>query len=89
MSSLKFQVRRATVDDLPRLKQLWALMHFPEAELERQLTDFQVVTDATSSVVGCAALQMNKRHARIHSEAFEDFSFADHARPDDARVAES
>lgn len=81
MSSFKFQTRRATVDDLPRLKQLWVLMRFSEAELERQLTDFQVVVDDAGIVVGCAAFQMNQRHARIHSEAFEDFSLADYARP--------
>jgi N-acetylglutamate synthase-like GNAT family acetyltransferase len=81
MSSLKFQARRATVDDLPRLKQLWALMRLPETELERQLTDFQVVTDEAGIIVGCAAFQMNQRHARIHSEAFEDFGLADYARP--------
>lgn len=81
MSSRKFQARRATVDDLPRLKQLWALMRLPEAELERQLTDFQVATDETGIIVGCTAFQMNQRHARIHSEAFEDFGLADFARP--------
>ncbi len=81
MSSFKFQARRATVDDLPRLKQLWVLMRFSEAELERQLTDFQVVVDDAGIIVGCAAFQMHQRHARIHSEAFEDFSLADYARP--------
>jgi N-acetylglutamate synthase-like GNAT family acetyltransferase len=77
----KFQARRATVDDLPRLKQLWALMRLPEAELERQLTDFQVIVDEAGIVVGCAAFQMNQRHARIHGESFEDFGLADYARP--------
>lgn len=81
MSSVQFQARRATVDDLPRLQQLWALMRLPEGELERQLTDFQVVTDDAGLVVGGIALQMNSRHARIHSEAFEDFSLAELARP--------
>ena len=81
MSSAQFQARRATVDDLPRLKQLWALMRLPDGDLERQLTDFQVVTDGTGMVVGGVAFQMNLRHARIHSESFEDFSLAEQARP--------
>jgi len=81
MSSFKFQARRATLDDLPRLKELWALMRLGEADLERQLTDFQVVTDEAGIVVGSVAFQMNLRHARIHSEAYEDFSLADYARP--------
>ena len=81
MSSLKFQARRATVDDLPRLKELWALMRIPEGDLERQFTDFQVAVDAAGQVIGGVAIQMNQRQARIHSEAFEDFSLADYARP--------
>ena len=81
MSSFKFQARRATVDDLPRLKELWALMRLPDTDLERQLTDFQVVTDDAGLVVGTVAFQINLRHARIHSEAYEDFSLAEYARP--------
>lgn len=81
MSSFKFHARRATVDDLPRLKELWALMRLAEADLERQLTDFQVVTDEAGFVIGGVAFQMNLRHAQIHSEAYEDFSLADYARP--------
>ena len=81
MSSFKFEARRATVDDLPRLKELWALMQIPDGELEKQLTDFQVVTDETGLVIGSLALQLSFRQARIHSEAFEDFSLAEYARP--------
>ncbi len=81
MSSLPIQARRATLEDLPRLKELWALMRFSDADLERQLTDFQVATDAAGHVIGAVALQISQRHGRIHSEAFEDFSHADQARP--------
>ncbi len=81
MSSFKFEARRATLDDLPRLKELWALMQMPDGDLERQLTDFQVVVDETGRVVGGIALQLSHRHARLHSEAFEDFSLAEYARP--------
>jgi N-acetylglutamate synthase-like GNAT family acetyltransferase len=81
MSSLKFQARRATLDDLPRLKELWAMMRISDADLERQLTDFQVAVDDTGVVIGGLAFQLSHRHARIHSEAFEDFSLAEYARP--------
>ncbi|HNQ73278.1 MAG TPA: hypothetical protein PKN95_06705 [Verrucomicrobiota bacterium] len=80
MSPAAFQVRRATVDDLPRLRQLWALMRLPVEELDRQLTDFQVITDAAGTVIGAAALEIHARQARIHSETFEDFSLADAGR---------
>jgi N-acetylglutamate synthase-like GNAT family acetyltransferase len=81
MSSLKFQARRATLDDLPRLKELWTIMRLPDADLERQLTDSQVAVDETGQVVGGIAFQISQRHACIHGEAFEDFSLADYARP--------
>lgn len=81
MSQFKFQVRRATVDDLPRLKTLWATMQFAVADLERQLTDFQVAVDEAGLVVGAVGFQMAQRHALLHHEAFEDFSLADYARP--------
>jgi len=82
MSSLKFQTRRATLDDLSRLQQLWTMMRFTDTDLERQLTDFQVVVDSTGQIVGCLALQIVLRQGRVHSEAFEDFSLAEHARPE-------
>jgi N-acetylglutamate synthase-like GNAT family acetyltransferase len=81
MSSLKFQARRATVEDLPRLKELWAVMQLPHAELERQLTDFQVAVDENGEVIGGIAFQISHRHACLHSEAFGDFSLAEYARP--------
>jgi len=81
MSSFKFQIRRATLDDLPRLKELWAAMQIPAADLERQLTDFQVAVDDAGQVIGSLAFQIAQRQACIHSEAFEDFSLAEYARP--------
>jgi N-acetylglutamate synthase-like GNAT family acetyltransferase len=81
MSSPKFQARRATLEDLPRLKTLWATMQFTAVDLERQLTDFQVAVNEAGVVVGAIGFQMSQRHACLHSEAFEDFGLADYARP--------
>ena len=81
MSSMKFQARRATLDDLPTLKTLWASMNFSVSDLEKQLTEFQVVTDDTGQVIGGVGFQMAAKHARVHSEAFGDFGLADYARP--------
>ena len=78
---MKFQARRATLDDLPTLKTLWASMNFSLSALEKQLTEFQVVTDDTGQVIGGVGFQMMAKHARIHSEAFGDFGLADYARP--------
>ncbi len=81
MSSMKFQARRATLDDLPTLKTLWASMNFSVANLEKQLTEFQVITDEAGQVIGGVGFQMLGKHARVHSEAFGDFGLADYARP--------
>ncbi len=78
---MKFQARRATLDDLPTLKTLWTSMSFSVGDLEKQLTEFQVVTDETGQIIGGVGFQMVAKHARVHSEAFGDFGLADYARP--------
>ncbi len=80
MSSPKHRVRRATLEDLPALKSLWDAMRFPAIELEKQLTDFQVVVDETEQVCGCVAFQMRGKHACIHSETYSDFGIAETSR---------
>ncbi len=73
-------MRRATVDDLDSLVELWEAMNFPAAQLERRLTDFQVVAAADGRLLGALALQITGRHGRLHSEAFRDFALADALR---------
>lgn len=80
MSSPKHRVRRATLEDLPVLKSLWEAMRLPVVELEKQLTDFQVVVDESEQVCGCVAFQMTGRHACIHSETYSDFGIAEQSR---------
>lgn len=81
MSSPEYQARRAHLDDLPALKVLWESMRFPEADLEKHLTDFQVVQDSNQQVVGAVGFQMAQRHGRIYNETFGDFGITDQARP--------
>jgi N-acetylglutamate synthase-like GNAT family acetyltransferase len=81
VSRLKFQARRATVEDLPRLKELWALMQFDVASLEHELTECQVVTDPEGNVVGCLTFNLAQKQGWLHSEAFEDYGLAEAARP--------
>lgn len=81
MSPTTFRVRRAVLDDLPTLRPLWNSMRFPAQELEKRLTEFQVVEDENGNVAGAVALEISQRHGRVHSEAFEDFAMADSARP--------
>lgn len=77
---LPLSIRRATTDDLANLKSLWASMHLPPDELERRLTEFQIVQDADGQFLGAMGFQVCRHHALLHNEGFTDFSVADAAR---------
>jgi N-acetylglutamate synthase-like GNAT family acetyltransferase len=81
MSSSNYRVRRATLEDVTVLMELWKSMKYPADELARRITEFQVAEAADGKVLGAVGLQMAQRQGRIHSEAFGDFSVADHVRP--------
>ncbi|HEX3797574.1 MAG TPA: hypothetical protein VH413_02640 [Verrucomicrobiae bacterium] len=76
MSSSNYRVRRATVDDLPHLLALWSAMNFPTADLERHLTEFQLVESDDGGIAGALGIEIVNRYGRLHSEAFHDFSHA-------------
>ncbi len=80
MSPPAFHVRRATIDDLPALLELWRRMDFPILELERRLTEFQLVESAERDLLGALGMEIIERQARLHSEAFVDFALADAMR---------
>lgn len=81
MSASNFKVRRATLEDLTALKALWESMRLPAGELEKRLTEFQLVEDAQGKIVGAIGFQILGRQGCLHSEAFSDFSIADEVRP--------
>jgi N-acetylglutamate synthase-like GNAT family acetyltransferase len=74
------RIRRATVDDFAALKTIWASMRLPADELEKRLTEFQVVENSGGEVVGAIGIQFSKQHALLHSEGYSDFGVADAAR---------
>jgi hypothetical protein len=80
MNSQSLHVRRATVDDRAALKILWASMRLPPDDLEKRLTEFQVVENSEGEVVGAIGIQFSKQHALLHSEGYSDFGIADAAR---------
>ncbi len=79
MNHPSLHVRRATVEDLPALKNLWTNAHFPADELESRLTEFQVV-ESHGEFSGALGVQVIAQHALLHSEDYVDFSIADPAR---------
>jgi N-acetylglutamate synthase-like GNAT family acetyltransferase len=80
MSSQTLRIRRATVDDRDALKTLWASMRLSPDELEKRLTEFQVVENSDGEIVGAIGIQFSRQHALLHSEGYSDFSIADAAR---------
>lgn len=80
MYTLPISIRRATTDDLPSLKSLWTSMNIATDDLEKRLTEFQVVQDADGQFLGAVGFVVSGTHALLHSEGFTDFSVADSAR---------
>jgi hypothetical protein len=74
------RIRRATVDDFAALKTIWASMRLSPDDLEKRLTEFQVVENSGGEVVGAIGIQFSKQHALLHSEGYSDFGVADAAR---------
>ena len=81
MSSPPYRVRRATLDDIGPLTELWKSMQFPVEDLARRITEFQLVETGVSELVGAVALQVVGRQGLIHSEGFVDFALAEYTRP--------
>jgi len=80
MSNSTLQVRRATIDDLPKLLPLWQKENLPVQELESRFKEFQVIENAEGGIAGAIGLQVSGKDGRLHSEAFEDFGQADSLR---------
>lgn len=74
-------VRRATLEDLGVLRYLWKECLFPVAELERRLTEFQIVTTSAGDILGAIGLHIFGHIGLIHSEAYLHPESEDRARP--------
>jgi N-acetylglutamate synthase-like GNAT family acetyltransferase len=76
-----YRVRRATLEDIGALTELWKSMRFPAEDLSRRVTEFQVAESADGKLLGALGMQMSQKQGRIHSEGFTDFSVAEQLRP--------
>ena len=74
------RIRRANEEDRGALNSIWASMRLPAEELEKRLTEFQVVENLESEIVGALGFQILRQHALLHSESYSDFAVADAAR---------
>jgi N-acetylglutamate synthase-like GNAT family acetyltransferase len=80
MNSATHRVRRATLDDLPKLINLWRRENLPWNELEKRFTEFQVAETADGAIVGAIGLQIGEHQGRMHSEAFDSYEHVDTVR---------
>ncbi len=73
-------IRRATLDDLPKLVALWRLEKLPVSELEGRFKEFPVAEAEDGELLGILGVQVLQHQARLHSEVFAQFEFADALR---------
>jgi hypothetical protein len=52
----------------------------PARKLRKRPTEFLVAETADGKLLGAIGMQIVRQHARLHSEGFFDFAFADQAR---------
>jgi len=67
-----YKIRRATLDDLPALRALWAKVNLPAPDLEKRFTEVQIAENGAGEAVGALGLKIDKQHGHIHSEAIPD-----------------
>ena len=72
----RYQMRRATLEDLTDLKGMWLLARLPVDELEKRFTEFQIALDSSGSLRGAMGLHIQSAQGLVHSEAFADYSEA-------------
>ena len=69
------------MDDIKPLASLWQSAQLPYLELEKHLTEFQVVLTEAGEIVGAIGLQVVGKDARLHSEAYLHPEQEDDLRP--------
>jgi len=79
MTTPNQQVRRATIDDLPKLIALWQQEGLPWESLEKRFKEFQVV-EVDGELAGAMGMEIVGRDGRLHSETFAYPELADDVR---------
>jgi N-acetylglutamate synthase-like GNAT family acetyltransferase len=69
MSEADHRLRRATLDDLTALADLWRQSQLPVADLESRFTQFQLLESSNGKLIGALGLQIQGLHGNLHTEA--------------------
>jgi N-acetylglutamate synthase-like GNAT family acetyltransferase len=72
MKAADFQIRRATLDDLPALRGLWQKSQIQPMDLEKRFTEMQVAESPDGQLAGAIGLKIERMHAQVHSEIISD-----------------
>lgn len=65
---LTYTVRRATLDDLPALRELWSWGEQPLELVEKQFTQVQLAESSDGALVGALFFQADRQHGHIHHD---------------------
>jgi hypothetical protein len=72
--------RRATVEDLPALRLLWQAAGLPWDQLDRFVTEFQVVPGDGETLLGAIGFLVEGTQGLLHTESVTDGESADEVR---------
>ena len=80
MTIPNLQIRRANVEDLPRLIPLWKEENLPWAELEKRFKEFQVAAGEGGELLGALGMQIAGLEGCLYGEVFLHPEQADELR---------
>ena len=64
------ETRRANVDDIPQLVKFWDTQKAPSKELEKRLTDFQIVHDDKGAVLATLGMRVVEKQGKLYGEYY-------------------
>lgn len=64
------RVRRATIEDLPKLMALWQHEQLPAEELGRRCLEFQIVESPEGELLGAVGFRVEGQEGQLRNEAF-------------------
>jgi N-acetylglutamate synthase-like GNAT family acetyltransferase len=69
VSSPTYGLRRATLEDLPALRELWKKANLSLPDLEKRFTEVQIAETSDGKIAGALGLKIDRLHGVMHSEA--------------------
>jgi N-acetylglutamate synthase-like GNAT family acetyltransferase len=65
-------VRRATLEDLPALRELWKKANLSLPDLEKRFTEVQIAETPEGQIAGALGIRIERLHGILHSEAIPE-----------------